>query len=66
MICFETILFALALYKGIQHFRFRARVRWLTNRGGGVQTREMERGSGWRGQKAIDVLIRDSVLYYAV
>ena len=23
-------------------------------------------GAGWRGQKAIDILVRDSVLYYGV
>ena len=81
VICFETILFALGLYKGIEHFRISARIDKVLNKdkggflrsvlesivscfGGGVST--SVNSPGWRGRRALDILVRDSVIYYAV
>lgn len=44
-LAFETLLFALALYKGYQ---------------------ALQSPKNWTGKKLLDVLVRDSILYYFV
>ena len=80
-ICFETILFTLALYKGVEHFKARVGVNNGLNKdkgglvksviecmiigsSGGASTRG--NSMGWKGQRALDILVRDSVLYYGL
>ena len=63
-LAFDTMLFGLALYKGIQHLKFYATLKRDTSRG--HSRTAFGNGVGWKGQKAIDVLLRDSMLYYTV
>ena len=48
IICYETLLCGLAIYKGYQTFRKKDPI------------------AGWSGTKLLDILIRDSILYFLV